>query len=346
MILIGLLAGFLLSGPVLAGDLDVVFEKDVAAVTPDMEVIPPDQGSLSVSGGLGLDYQTTGLAKLKEQGVNIWAEEAPTIGAIPSISKNKVLSAGFIIPEASAVGSITHILAENQLVATEGMVVYLDIGKESGLVPGDRFTVFSEEREIRHPVKKEDKREWVPRLKSSGYREAGAEYPPLIDYKKPGRKVGRLIRVLGYVDVLDVGMGSSKAMVQKIFDDIRAGDLIMPYQEPVVAKMASSSGKSIEGYVVAFKEETITAMNNDIIYIDVGSDHGVRPGDVFQIYIIPEKSNKTKWYEFHKDRTTPLTPLIIGEIQVLAVQAKSATTLILDLVDDLKGPGQFVRYKP
>ena len=39
----GLLAGGPALGTALARDLNVVFEKDVAAVTPDMEVLPSGQ---------------------------------------------------------------------------------------------------------------------------------------------------------------------------------------------------------------------------------------------------------------------------------------------------------------
>lgn len=342
----GLLAGGPASGTAIAGDLNVVFEKDVAAVTPDMVVLPQGQGSVSANDSHNLQYHTDGLAKLKKQGMNIWAEEASAIGDVPTISENQVLHAGFILSAEVSVGTITNILAENRLVATEGMVVYLDIGTESGLTPGDRFIVFSKKRFIRHPVKQGTEREWFPWFTSSRYRAMGDEDEPVIAFENQGKKLGDLVRILGILDVLDVEVGKSKAIVQKIFDDIRQGDFIMPYQKPVLAKRAPSSGKSIEGYVVAFKEETMGAMTNDIIYLDVGTEQGVRPGDVFQIYVIPQKDNETKWFEYNKPKTTPLSPLVIGELQVVATRAGTSSAVILDVVQDLKGPGQFVRYKP
>ena len=92
----GLLVGGPALGTALARDLNVVFEKDVAAVTPDMEVLPSGQGSISTNGGHNLEYHSGGLAKLKSKGVDIWAEGTSDIGDVPSISENRVLSAGFI----------------------------------------------------------------------------------------------------------------------------------------------------------------------------------------------------------------------------------------------------------
>ena len=41
-----------------------------------------------------------------------------------------------------------------------------------------------------------------------------------------------------------------------------------------------------------------------------------------------------------------LNPLVIGELQVNATQAKTSSAVVIDSIQDLKGPGQFVRYKP
>ncbi len=58
-------------------------KKDVAAVTPDMEVLPSGQGSISTNGGHNLEYHSGGLAKLKSKGVDIWAEGASDIRRRP-----------------------------------------------------------------------------------------------------------------------------------------------------------------------------------------------------------------------------------------------------------------------
>jgi|TARA_B100000315_G_scaffold51003_1_gene45556 hypothetical protein len=44
--------------------------------------------------------------------------------------------------------------------------------------------------------------------------------------------------------------------------------------------------------------------------------------------------------------SVPGSCFLIGELQVIATQAKTSSVVVIDSIQDLKGLGQFVRYKP
>ena len=68
-----------------------------------------------------------------------------------NMAENKFANAGFIAPKLSSVGTIVKLF--DQKLGTSGPdEVSVDIGKYQGVKKGDRFTVYSKDRYIYHPV--------------------------------------------------------------------------------------------------------------------------------------------------------------------------------------------------
>ena len=216
-------------------------------------------------------------------------------------------------------------------------MVYVDIGKRQGVEKGDRFTVYTLDRYIYHPVLREgifDKLgEYTRRI---GF---GTEVVP-----HPGKPVGHRIMIRGVLEITEPGDKVSYARVVNAYDTVRVGHLLMPYKKFEDQTSAfPATDKSIEGYVVASKGDRIGIKDDDIVYIDKGWEDEVRPGDHFEVYTIPQVEEEI-WYKELVFGKTPMLPFVRGEIKVIDTQKKTATAIVVKTKRDME-IGNPIRFK-
>ncbi len=254
-------------------------------------------------------------------------------------TENKLKQAGFILSETDSVGTIIDNVDGHGTYGV-GEYVFIDLGKEHGIAKGDKFTVFSRGRHIRHPVLYGEEKEGIP-----DYERPLAE-PHKTFFSRVGRFVGYMVRELGILEVVEVTDGASKAIVKESYQPLHDGALITPFVKlnaPPRLPKAKAGEPRQEGYVIAFRRESYQAGLNDIVYIDRGLKDNVRPGDRFEFYKVPTVE-EADWNEL-QPRVQPLIPQVIGEMQVLKVQEETATGVITNSQNPIK-LGQHIRYKP
>ena len=173
-----------------------------------------------------------------------------------------------------------------------GDVLYLDGGRESGLMPGSLFTVVRPDAEVWHPKRK--------------------------------RKYGHFNRYLGRVRVLSTQEETAIAEIVHSCHPITVGDSLKPFNpEPVplarlsglvgVNNPVSNEALVDAPFIIRADMGNVSLGQGHVVYIDRGVED-VAPGDLFTIY-----------------RETPegLPPLMIGELAVLSVGDEASLAKIL-----------------
>jgi hypothetical protein len=150
---------------------------------------------------------------------------------------------------------------ENQQNAfAQGDVVFLNKGRLAGVQPGAVYYILRPLGEFKHPFKK--------------------------------TKLGYFVRELGMLRVFEVQDQTATAEITVSCDSVELGDMLKPYEEQVgpasrearpLARYGEGA-RGTKGQIVlspSFREYVAT---NDVVYIDMGTRDGVRPGDYFTIY--------------------------------------------------------------
>jgi peptidoglycan-associated lipoprotein len=218
-------------------------------------------------------------------------------------------------------------------------IVFIDV-KNGNWAKGDRFTILSQKRLIRHPVEKSGEVEKLP----VSDRVSGESH---LDFYTPlGKVLGNLIVTVGVLEIIEKGPTMSKAIIRKSYHVISSGDMLIPYKE---TQFPETRGESLreptkEGYIVSFPDEKKSGGLGDLMFIDLGRDHNVVPGDRFEVYMVPHTTYPRKWNEM-KAKTTPLMPHVIGEIQVVASENETSTVIATYSSEDMI-LGHSVRFKP
>jgi len=144
---------------------------------------------------------------------------------------------------------------------SEGDVVFLNAGGEQGIKEGQQFEIIR------------------PRGDVKGV------------YREKKGFLGRYVQQLGRLQVFKVLPNTALAQINFSCDSILLGDLIAPirYRDPIPAssatldRFAQPSGKQF-GRLMMAKDSREMVTRNDIVYIDLGSEDGVKPGDFLTIY--------------------------------------------------------------
>lgn len=135
---------------------------------------------------------------------------------------------------------------------------------------------------------------------------------PAVSDPKTGSYLGKVIKVLGKLEVTAVEANRAKAKIVASYDIILAGDRVIPYEEIVVPTNIElkKAEQPIEGYIVYMRSKDALTRSSSIAYIDFGSLDGISCGDVFQVFQ-PQGAN--------------LPEMIVGELQVLSTRTKTST---------------------
>jgi hypothetical protein len=160
---------------------------------------------------------------------------------------------GFVTAkEVEEAGKIDSSFSEAEMLSYPE-TVYLRFKRKIDAKVGDRYLVFRTDQEIKHPITKQ--------------------------------KVGYLTNLLGTVRVLSVGDKFVTAQVSETWDSIMRGDLVGPYGERLMERVAiRPNSKALKGYIVTAMQPflSITAEHHFLV-IDKGSADGVQVGNTFSV---------------------------------------------------------------
>lgn len=229
---------------------------------------------------------------------------------IPVSQFSVLQSAGFLVEEDFGIGNIIDSPLD-RVTLSKGDIVYTDIGPGRNAFIGKKFTIYRIAREVKHPITQED--------------------------------MGFLINIVGAIEIKEFKENRSAALITKSYEEIARKDLIAEYMElevPMIDPSIQIEEKNIQGYIIEAKDERKSLGKGDIVYIDVGSNKGVVPGDRFSAYKTKTETSGT----FFEKVTFEYPKTIIGELKVIANRRKTATAVVTKSIQELD-IGEKIEYK-
>ena len=342
------LTGLILSGnPVFAESSDKQIYQ-VAQNVPGMDTLDSGKGTL---GG----EEEKPVVEISEEGKKrfkkaegIQAKKVlSTAGALGDDARALVpytqfFTAGYVGEEMDPVGGVLGNRATRSyggMISQDAMsmpdVLYIDIGQEDDVEVGDRFIVYSQYHDVRHPLQT---------FFITFEREIDlldGEYKGEFYHNAFGIRhdiVGSQIKVKGVIRVIETASITSRAVVDQAFNPIKVDDLIVPFPErrpPMIALNYVPPKKDIQGYIIGNRGNNLMFTMNEVVFLDQGEEDGVDVGDRFEIYAYPLTIDEDE---------DDINPEIIGEIAVISLQEDTATGVILNATEPIF-PGHKIRSK-
>jgi len=214
--------------------------------------------------------------------------------AQPVVAEALAFASGYISPDEER--PMGHFIADERDLANflvQNDKVYINLGLREGTKPGDRFAVYRVGNAVKHP--------------------------------KTGKNLGKMIHILGMIQVEDVAERSSRARIVKSLEPLTKKEAIRSYLEVIVPKNVQPLPvqPSNEGVIVAVRNPDMALTTYKVVYIDKGLADGIMPGDVFEIYRVqPEAADPDRGGK------VALTDKVIGAAQVLAVRNNTASAYL------------------
>lgn len=231
------------------------------------------------------------------------------------VARDLFESSGFVQPykEEMGVGAVLSAWEEKDLL-TDRDLVHVNLGARDGAKVGDLFEVIHEGDDVVHPVSR--------------------------------KKLGKQATVQGILKMKSVGEKVSTARIIKTYDPIMVGDRLRPYHpQPLIGPAdLNEEDKSIQGVIVQNMRGKDNLAVRDTVYIDVGSEDAVTPGDRFIIYrsgTPPLVSHKVA----ERSGIREYPPDIMGELVVLKTMKETATAVVVEELYEIV-PGDRLKYSP
>jgi hypothetical protein len=211
-----------------------------------------------------------------------------------------LVTGGFILKNSTEDKKSGEIVAsENEhLLLGEGDVVYVIPGESGGFKVGERFTIYERVKKVHHPRTK--------------------------------RLMGDLIRIKGVLEIIPNSMASKKdtysAKIIKSYQLISLKDSLTAYHpiDPInVVLNEAPFLKDLKGIVVASKDIKENNGEHDIVYLDKGSQDGVRPGNLMVVF---KEGKKAKFYSPAGFESLPRR--VIAELEIIAVEKETSTAIV------------------
>lgn len=128
-----------------------------------------------------------------------------------------------------------------------------------------------------------------------------------------GRSPGHLLADIGIIEVVASDASRQEAVVRRAFTEVRTDDLLgqVPGVATISARPPQPGMAAVKGAVVAFHFMRQLAGPGDVLYLNIGADQGLAPGDLLSVA--------------GKD---PAEGRNSGEIMILRVAAKTAAAVV------------------
>ncbi|MBI5443583.1 MAG: LysM peptidoglycan-binding domain-containing protein [Deltaproteobacteria bacterium] len=225
--------------------------------------------------------------------------------SLSEVSFAKAQAQDFISPQRiPSVGVIRNRKLQKQIYGA-GEIVEVDLPKGSRLAPGDVLTVYDDSGKVLHPSNR------APR----GYH----------------------VRVLGHLRILSVAEGRAEGELLETYDAVEDRMLLMPHRAPVTRVVPLESKVRVEGTVIEGSAQRTLFSTQDIVFLDRGTLHGLRPGVLLDVPIPPAGRRA----EGLSDVEAPLARLL-----VVSAEDKTSAGLVLESRTSLSVGDRFVAAAP
>jgi hypothetical protein len=212
-------------------------------------------------------------------------------------------------------------------ILSNGDIVFLSEGSQSGISAGQVFSVVRPEHDVYHPVQKD-------------------------------ALIGTSVRSVGRVKVIAIQDSASTAEILDACDAIGVGDSLLPFEEipvPILTPVAFQQygvelkGEN-DGYIVHVMDDKASFGQGDIVNINLGTENGIQSGDIFTVFrewggsvdfytsrmYIDGQQARAEEQRTEKGGDAPqYSQIILGQLVVLGTEEKTATGKILVAVREM-----------
>ncbi|UFS68571.1 LysM peptidoglycan-binding domain-containing protein [Geomonas sp. RF6] len=185
---------------------------------------------------------------------------------------------------------------QNRVMVGSDDIVYTDIGRRNGANVGDRYAIYRKMAAVSHPVTN-----------------------VILGYR---------VLALGELQLSEVEEKVSKGLVTKSFQEIGAGAFLLPWREKRVSVPLKGADRDLTGYIAETQTGNRALASGDIVYLDLGSSHGVKPGNLLYVVrdVVPDQR-----YALNKIEKLPAE--VVGAVVVLETGVNTSTAAIVKSVD-------------
>ncbi|MFZ3072750.1 MAG: LysM peptidoglycan-binding domain-containing protein [Thermodesulfobacteriota bacterium] len=206
---------------------------------------------------------------------------------------------GFMTKTALDASGVLVKSKDNRLYLDKGTVVYMSFKDPSMVDIGDKYSVFKAGGKIFHP--------------------------------KTGRYFGNTIEIFGAVEITGVDGKTVEGKVVEADRELQIGDRLMPYEMPLREVEFSGAENEVSALIVATRENITEIAKNDVVFIDKGSNDGLKPGNVLNVYREKAKvQNPLK-----KSEKMDIPSGHVGSILIVKTAEKSSTAIVLKLSESI-----------
>ena len=175
-----------------------------------------------------------------------------------------------------------------------GDIVFTNLGSENGISVGEKFTVFRTSKPVYHPFTR--------------------------------NKAGYKVSIQGVIEIIEVlDKRKSTAVIVESFREITRGARVRPF-EPFVKEVTVKKGvERADGVIIENKNATALSGQGDVIYMDMGKDQSIVPGNTVSIY-----TQARKTFDPDADKYVTVPGALIGKAVVLDVDEENSTGIITE----------------
>jgi hypothetical protein len=186
----------------------------------------------------------------------------------------------------------------NRLIVGQEDTVYTDIGTDMGAKSGNTYSIIKKVKKVYHPI-------------TGSF--AGYKYLPL-----------------GSLELIDLETKSSSGLITNSYLEISPGEILVPYREKRHEVTLKAAKRNLDGYIIESRMGNITIGEEDIVYIDLGKNQGLEPGNM--LYVVRDVPlNKT----FVERPTAPLPQQLLGALVVVDTSGNTSTALVVKSVETI-----------
>ena len=181
------------------------------------------------------------------------------------------------------------------LAVYSGDLIAIDIGQNQGATVDKIYEICELGEEVRHP--------------------------------QTGVSLGNVVRVAGICRVTETSVTSSVALIEHAFIPMNTGDFLIPFipTNPIPV-IGSAVAEGIDAYILAFRDPDLgRAYSYDVVYIDRGTNEGLKPGDIFSMFKYGQEVSSPSGGTV----TTPDMP--VCDLIILETQQSTSSALITSI---------------
>ncbi len=203
---------------------------------------------------------------------------------------------GFILTDEQSLGLLIDSV-DNRVLLTKNDLVFLQIKDSHKVAVGDTYALFKRGDLIKHPQTK--------------------------------TPIGTMMHNLGYLQITEVNNAVVTAKISEAYREITRGAELFAYVPARKEIRVQRGATDLTGYIVATHADKLTQVTTDIIFIDLGRDAGLLPGNLFYI-----SRPRTVTDEIAKQvGDVKLPDAVLGAAVVIETGNNSASAVVIKSVD-------------